>query len=108
MAVFKIFSPSPPDFDNPANFSKIGLSRFKNDFRLRCPEFKSLFEIKNGDETLAVTTGFMNEIRLLEFAFKVTVTFSAELCSATSNVTDVRSTAFLKEKQIWYLQCLFE
>lgn len=88
-------SPSPPGFDNPANFSKIGLSRFKNDFRLRCPVLKSLLEIKNGDETLGVATGFINEIRLVELEFKVTVTFSAEIfCSVTSNATDVRSIIF--------------
>lgn len=93
MALFKITSLSPPDLDKLANFSKIGPSRFRNDLRLRCPRFKSLLFIKNGDAVFD-ETGFMIDKRFvvhaIVVAFPTTVVTSAE-----SSTADVRSTTFI-------------
>lgn len=93
MALFKITSLSPLDLYKLANFSKIGLSRFRNDLRLRCPKFKSLLFIKNGDAVFD-ETGFMIDKRFvvhaIVVAFPTTVVTSAE-----SSAADVRSTTYI-------------
>lgn len=95
MAVFKIASLSLPDFDKLANFSNIGLSRFKNDFRLRCAIFRSLLVIKNGDAVFDETlpTGLMIDTRFVEH--DIVVVFPTMVCSTESSAADVRSAAFI-------------